>query len=88
MQWQRAKNEYTNNNLVKNKKNGQSLPLVNKKNSNKIKLNILGFSTCRNKQHQIFQGLPLGQEQGVLFTNYSLVLQKIGQVRHDAGEWL
>jgi len=31
-------------------------------------------------------GLPLGQEQGILFTNYSLVLQKIGQAR--AGSYM
>ena len=62
MQWQRAKNEYTNNNLVKNKKKRPGPVAWSIKNNNKIKLNISVFFTCRNKQHQIFQGLPLGQE--------------------------
>ena len=62
MQWQRAKNEYTNNNLVKNKQKSNTI-----KNNSKIKLNISVFFTCRNKQHQIFQGLQLGQEQICFF---------------------
>ena len=43
---------------------------------------------CQLTENVLFQGLPLSHsaENGVIFTNYSLVLQKINQAR--AGSYM